>query len=232
MLQESRAISKGLVAGFAGLALGAALLAGCGSPPGTSAKLAPQEQAAAEATAILQSAEATAIVLRAQATAAALLDSAGGSHQARPPAATATTLRKPTGFTPGPTETQQPARQAGDVKETEEAEEAEGATIELLSVDFAADGNLISVQFVAPPSVARRWNQGTVSVTDEGTGTAYNEVPVMPAIGPLIGHPKEAGQRGYVMLVNTAPGLRPGSLVTVVLGEFKQEHVRVGSTTP
>jgi hypothetical protein len=49
----------------------------------------------------------------------------------------------------------------------------------------------------------------------------------MPLLGPLIGRPAHAGQIGYVMFVNTPPGLQSGARVTVVLGDFKQEHVIV-----
>jgi DNA-binding beta-propeller fold protein YncE len=107
------------------------------------------------------------------------------------------------------------------------AQEPVSGTIEVTGVGYAADGVYIIVRFKAPPQVARRWIQGTVSVTDEATGGLYNEIPTMPLIGPLLGHPAQAGQPGYVMLVNTPPGLPPGSLVTVVLGDFRQEHVRV-----
>ena len=99
--------------------------------------------------------------------------------------------------------------------------------VELLGVGYAADGALLVVQFKAPPQEARRtMRQGTISVTDEASGALYNEVPSLAIIGPLIGHPAQAGQPGYAMLVNTPPGVPPGSLVTVVLGNFKQEHVR------
>jgi hypothetical protein len=89
---------------------------------------------------------------------------------------------------------------------------------------------LILVQFKAPPAVARKWQQGMVYVVDEATGAKYNEIPVLPIVGPLFGRPKEAGQTGHVMFANAAPGaagLRRGSVVTVVLGAFKQEHVTV-----
>ena len=46
-------------------------------------------------------------------------------------------------------------------------------------------------------------------------------------IGPLIARPKEDGQLGYVMFMNAPQPLQPGSRVTVVLGNFKQEHVVV-----
>jgi hypothetical protein len=97
----------------------------------------------------------------------------------------------------------------------------------LLGVGFAADGAYVHVQFKAPPQVARGWKQGNVYVTDEATGIVYKDIPVMPILGPLIGHPQYGGQIGYVMLFNTSSGIKSGSVVTVVLGDFRQEHVTV-----
>jgi hypothetical protein len=99
--------------------------------------------------------------------------------------------------------------------------------VEITSVSLAGEGGMIMVQFQAPPSEAEQWWPGNVSVEDVGTGAVYDEIPVMPKIGPLIGRPKVAGQPGYVMLVNAAPYLRPGALVTVVLGRHEFENVPV-----
>ena len=159
---------------------------------------------AAEATAIIQQAQATAAAIRAQAAA--------------PAAPTSPPL--PAAPTPTPAAAQ-------PVPASLVAEEPVSGTVEVTGAGYAADGAYIIVRFKAPPQVARRWIQGTVSVTDEATGQVYGEIPTMPLIGPLIGHPAQAGQPGYVMLVNTPPGLPPGSWVTVLLGDFKQEHVRV-----
>ena len=78
--------------------------------------------------------------------------------------------------------------------------------------------------------MARKWQQGMVYVVDEATGAKYTEIPVLPVVGPLFGRPNQAGQTGHVMFTNATPGaagLRRGSVVTVVLGAFKQEHVTV-----
>ena len=83
------------------------------------------------------------------------------------------------------------------------------------------------MRFYAPPEEAEKWWQGSVSVEDETSGALYNEIPVMPKIGPLIGRPKLPGQIGYVMLVNAPPYLQPGAIVTVVLGVHEFEHVPV-----
>jgi len=209
------------------------LLAGCaptapanGVTEGGSLK----KKAALEATAIVERAEATAIVLQAQTTAAALVRGASGPTSTPVQTAAAASLL-PATSTPAMAHAPvtasaalPPPSSTGVVTATEEAGTA---GVELLSVGLAAEGELIIVNYRADPWAAQKFWPGAVSVIDETTGAVYNEVPVMPVIGPLIGRPKEAGQPGYVMLVNTLPGLRSGNLVTVVLADFKQEHVTV-----
>lgn len=98
---------------------------------------------------------------------------------------------------------------------------------EILAVGLAAEGVYISISYRVPPTSARGLRQGTVYVIDEATKTAYREVPVMPTLGPLISHPRQAGQIGYAMLVNAPVPLKKGSIVTVVLGEYRQEHMLI-----
>jgi hypothetical protein len=186
------------------------------------------DKAAAEATAIIQQAEATAMVLQARAMATAMIERADAVSATPVPANAAPTpvpvasVRPQTvdsgasaAGTPAPPKLEPVAQAAAD------------DTIEVLRVGFAVDGGLIMVQFRAPPKIAQQWWQGRVSVIDEVTGAVYNEIPVMPKIGPLIGRPVGTGRLGYVMLVNAPPGLKPGAIVTVVLGSFEQEHVLV-----
>jgi hypothetical protein len=101
------------------------------------------------------------------------------------------------------------------------------STVELISVGIGGEGLFVEIYFLAPPSVVGGWYQGYISVTDEATGTVYNEIPVLPVVGPLFGKPVEDGQVGYVMLVNAPVPLQPGSIVTVILGEYIFEHVKV-----
>ncbi len=181
----------------------------------------PLAEAAAEATAIVRRAEATALVLKAQAAAAAMVGEAGDSPVTPAPAVAASLTPDALATPPAsaPLATAEPATSA--------------QAFEVLGVSYGADGTLLVVQFMGPPQEARRTiRQGTVSVTDEASGALYDVVPSMPVIGPLIGHPARPDQLGYAMLVNTPPGLPPGSLVTVVLGNFKQEHVRTTLTHP
>jgi hypothetical protein len=96
-----------------------------------------------------------------------------------------------------------------------------------MGVDIAGEGGFINVRFRSSPAVTMRWMQGNISVTDEMTGAVYDTIAVMPSIGPLFARPTRPNQPGYVMLMNVKPGLQPGVRVTVVLGQFKQEHVVV-----
>jgi hypothetical protein len=100
-------------------------------------------------------------------------------------------------------------------------------TLELLGVSFGAEGAFVVVNYQAPPQVAQAFWPGVPSVVDEASGTASEEVPVMPVIGPLIARPLQQGQPGYVILVHMPPMLRQGSLVTVDLAGYRFEHVPV-----
>jgi hypothetical protein len=213
------------------LALGA-LLAACGGDGAPAAGPTPTldavDRAAAQATALVQQAQATAIVLAAQVQATALVEEArlvGGT----PTSAIQNHLVYATPTAP-PAGLAAPSEEEGAAEETEsfaEEDAAEPLPVQVTGVGFAADGGIILVRFLAPPEEAEKWWPGTVSLTDEGNGAVYNEIPVMPKVGPLIGRPKVAGQPGYVMLVNAPPYLSPGALVTIELGAHRFEHVPV-----
>jgi hypothetical protein len=185
----------------------------------------PLAQAAAEATAIVLQAQATALVLQAQAQATQLIEQAGLAP-ATPEAPVTTTAALTLAVQATAPANEAPAP---DTPSTDLAAQVTPAaeTVELLGVSFAAEGGFLIVNFRAPPSVVQDWYQGRVSVTNEASQTVFNEIPVLPVIGPLIGRPVEAGQIGYVMLTHNPPTLRPGNLVTVILGEYKFEHVKV-----
>jgi len=180
------------------------------------------EKAAAQATAMIQSAEATALVLQAQAKAAALVQSASAAGPTPAPAVTPLPPLKPAVGAASPSPTRS--------TELTDSEEADMDEVQLVRVEVGTESGLILVQFKAPYQMARTWQQGMVYVVDEATGAKYNEIPVLPIVGPLFARPKQAGQIGNVMFANAAPGasgLRRGSVVTVVLGAFKQEHVTI-----
>lgn len=194
-------------------------LAGCKRQPAAPEEIDLLGTAVAEATQIIQAAQATALVLNAQRQATSLM--AGPTGQPVSQAATSTAaLVLPVAPPEG-----------GNTMTTEAGANStptpEASTVELLGVGIGAEGNFIEVYFLAPPQVAGTWYQGNVSVVDENTGTVYNEVPVIPVVGPLFGKPVEAGQMGYVMFVNAPTPLQSGAIVTVTLGEYVFEHVQV-----
>ena len=173
--------------------------------------------AIAEATQIIRQAQSTALVLDAQRQATAIMAGLTG-HSTIP----STTLEATTILPVQSPEAQYTPTTAGQGTPT-----SQGSTVEMLGVEIGTEGNFIVVYFRAPPSVAGSWYQGIVSVTDEASGTVYNEIPVLPVVGPLFGKPVEAGQIGYVMLVNAPVPLQSGSFVTVTLGEYVFEHIQV-----
>ena len=186
------------------------------SAPAAEPTLDPLAQAAAEATAIVQRAEATALVLQAEVVAAEMVQDAAGTAE---PIGNDEVSDGQPAAPAGPTATPAPAAQPTFTPK--------GTDIEVVTVSFAGEGGFIFVQYYAPPAVAKRWNQGLVSVTDEKTGHEYIEIPVMPKVGPLIGKPIREGQPGYVMFVNGPVALQPGAIVTVKLGNYIEEGITV-----
>lgn len=178
----------------------------------------PVALAAAEATRIVQSARATAIIRQAQTEAAALAQPAPADPL--PAAATAPTSTPAAGKTASPSATVAPSGPQLPAP-------SPTASIRLVRVGFAANGEYIHVEYFAPPVLIAQWRQGLFSVIDETTGEVYNEVPVMPIVGPMIGRPVKPEQMAYVMLVNRVPRLAAGAKVTVVLDKFRFEHIVV-----
>jgi hypothetical protein len=192
------------------------MLAGCKAADRPSSAPNLLETAAAQATAIVQKAEATALILKAQSQATGLVKNA---EYPTPSPVQETLANRPTEL---PSQPGTPAATAPLlVGLTDESK------VEIIRVSFAGEGAYIYVEFMAPPKIAQTWWQGSVSVVDEATGTVYEEIPVAPIIGPLIGKPNHAGQLGYIMLVNAPTPLQVGSLVTVTLGGYKFEHIPV-----
>lgn len=94
-------------------------------------------------------------------------------------------------------------------------------------IGFAADNAYIMVEFIAPQSQSQLWQKDYIYVVDEETSGVYKDIPVMPIVGPLIGRPVDENRPGYVMLINYYQGIKSGSVVTVVIGNYKREHITV-----
>ncbi len=83
------------------------------------------------------------------------------------------------------------------------------------------------VRFNGPPRLMQTWGQGSIYVVDETTGIGYKQVAVAPVLGPLFAKPGANGGVGYVLLNNPDRGIKSGSTVTAVLGNYKRIHVVV-----
>jgi hypothetical protein len=172
------------------------------------------ETAAVQATEMIEQAEATSLLLKAQAQSTAMVQNAAFAPH---PVVRLTPVPASTSALD---ELEATASATSDIYAGED-----GSPIEITDVSFAGEGAYIIVQFFAPPKITHTWLQGNVSVIDETTGTVYNEIPVAPVIGPLIARPKQYGRLGYVMLVNAPTPLRAGAQVSVVLGDYRHEHL-------
>jgi hypothetical protein len=213
---------RGFFLSFVGLLIcAAAVLTACSSNEGIAAQENLREKAANEATAIVAQAQATALVLQAQAQATLIVNQANAYNTEPVPEATWMA------YVPTSVSTQEIEADVQVAPNQEPSEEAADNTVEVRSVGLAGEGAFIMVRFLAPADIAETWWSGSVSVEDEASGVVYDEIPVMPKIGPLIGRPKRDGQLGYVMLVNTTPGVHSGTVVTITLGDYRFEHIPV-----
>lgn len=126
-------------------------------------------------------------------------------------------------------ETDADTESAGDASTSKPLTAAEKKMLKrvhLAGVSIGADGHYIVVRFSAPPRLADSWRNARMSVTDEESGTAYDQIPTMPLVGLLYAPPHTDGQVGYVTFVNNPP-LPTGARLTVALGDFVQKHVAV-----
>jgi hypothetical protein len=206
--------------------------AGCGTRSTPTEGQNYLDQAAVEATAIIQQARATALMIQAQAEATAMVEKAlrEAEDEAQdeiptriPPTNPPVTQNDQVeGAAETPLVTEMPGVQTAQLTPL-----AAQDGIAILSVSYGAGGAYIVVNFIARPEIASTFWPGVLSVTDEANGNLYAEVPVMPVIGPLIARPREDGQLGYFMLINAPAPIQPGSLVTVIMGEYKFEHIPI-----
>jgi hypothetical protein len=118
-----------------------------------------------------------------------------------------------------------PVDPAAGIKATAVEPDPDG--VSLVDISSAAEGILIKVTFEAPANLAQKWNQGSIYIIDEVTGKVYKTISTQPIIGPLFSKPLRDGQQGYAMLSDPYSEIKPGSVVTTVLGNYKRLHVSV-----
>jgi hypothetical protein len=92
-----------------------------------------------------------------------------------------------------------------------------------ITVSLAGDGDLIYVAFKVDPLMKR---PGQISIQDEETGKILRPA-VVPKIGMLVSNRKRPGTSGYCIINNTNYDIKPGSRVTVTIGEYRKENLVV-----
>jgi len=124
----------------------------------------------------------------------------------------------------------QPEQPAGDLSQPPSNLEEQWG-IQAVSLRQTAHGHLLDFRYrVLDPQKAatllRRQNKPYL--IDEATGNKL-PVPSMPKIGALrqSALTPEAGKVYFVMFQNPNGFVKPGSKVTVVIGDFKAEHLVV-----
>ena len=90
-------------------------------------------------------------------------------------------------------------------------------------ISLCGDGDLINARFTVTPEMKR---PGEIYMKDEVTGYVCRAA-VLPKLGMVMSSRKTAGKSGYCMFKNTDYVIKEGSLVTLVIGGFREEHLPV-----
>jgi hypothetical protein len=107
---------------------------------------------------------------------------------------------------------------------------AQAAKLMVNRAFLVANGSMMQVRFTVPPSNTTQWipvDPKDTYVIDEASGEKFfvaNLVRIGPAAQVRI--PKGGGST-YMVIDNRHEHLKPGTLITVVVGGLKQQHVTV-----
>jgi hypothetical protein len=165
------------------------------------------ENAARTSTALIDDARATLMIIEAQRIATSIVENSFGPVSEQPPEF-AYTSQAPT-----------PISAISNLPTP--------SGVEIVDVTLNAGGTFIIIQFKAPPRVAETWGYEDVYLVDEALNGVYRNIPRNGSADLYFARPKENGQVGYVMLVNSPYPLKVGDLVTVFLDGYQQQHLRI-----
>jgi hypothetical protein len=103
--------------------------------------------------------------------------------------------------------------------------------IEVLAIRLSAGGTMLDFRYrVVDPEKALSIMNRSIKpyLIDEATGARF-AIPSSPKIGPMrqTTPRPEAGRVYWLLFGNPARSIKPGSLVTVVVGDFRLEHLVV-----
>ncbi len=88
-------------------------------------------------------------------------------------------------------------------------------------ISICGVGDLVNARFKIDEKMKR---PGPIYLQDESTGKMC-KVAVTPKIGPLMSSRKKLGNYAFCIFNNTDDAIKVGSPVTLVLGEFRKEHI-------
>lgn len=90
-------------------------------------------------------------------------------------------------------------------------------------ISLGGDGDLINARFTITEQMK---SPGEIYLKDEATGYVCRTA-VLPKMGMVISSRKKPGKVGYCLFRNTEYAIKAGSLVTLVIGGFRKEHLTV-----
>jgi hypothetical protein len=88
-------------------------------------------------------------------------------------------------------------------------------------VSLCGAGDLINARFRVDEKMKR---PGPIYLQDEKTGKIC-KIAVTPKIGPLMSSRRKPGNYAFCIFHNTDFAVRPSSPVTLVVGEYRKEHI-------
>jgi hypothetical protein len=90
-------------------------------------------------------------------------------------------------------------------------------------ISIGGAGDLLTARYQVEDKMKR---PGPIYLQDEKTGKVC-KITVAPKIGPLMSSRRKTGNSGFCIFQNTDFAVRPGSLVTFVIGDYRKEHIKV-----
>jgi protein SCO1/2 len=102
--------------------------------------------------------------------------------------------------------------------------------IRILGVRLTAGGYMLDFRYhvVDPEKAAPIFIRGIKPYLDDEASGSRFIVPAPPKTGPLrTSNPPQKGRNYFMFFANPARFVKPGRLVTVTVGDFRVEHVRV-----
>ena len=90
-------------------------------------------------------------------------------------------------------------------------------------VRLSGVGDFVDVRFKVTPEMLL---PGPIFIQDEKTGKVVT-VPAVPKIGRLMTGKTKVDNTGFILFKNLDKLIKKKSLITLVIGQFKKEHIKI-----